>query len=794
MPTKEQCNLIFERIGYEPSVQQVAIHDSSARIRLVAGGERSGKSKSASADYTSRFWETPLLWLVAADYERTKAEFQYIQEHFDKLGILYEATKQVDPGELVVYSEGALVARVNTKSAKDPRKIAMEAPDGIVVCEASQIDYETYLRLRGRIAEKRGWMLLSGTFESSLGWYPELYNRWQVPNDEDGAAFSLPTWSNLAIYPGGRDDPEILSLERSCSKEWFLERYGGVPCPPSGRVFDEFSSMYHTGIGADYEFDPKGLVYLWVDPGYATAHVVEAIQVRGDHVWVIDEIYERNLVTSDIIKVAKQRPWWNRVVGGAIDVAGTQHQAMPAPAEVWNREAGVHLQSQRINIRDGVERMKTFLLINPITNKPLLHINAKCKGLISELGGCINPLTGQTAVYSWQIGKDGNVVGDVPADRNNHACFDSETEILTENGWVHFLDLPKEQKVATRNPQGFIEYQLPTDWLNLPYQGEMLVGRGGNFDFCVTPNHNLFVANQYSVSAYKQYKKSKRKEPQFNLVSADSLPYSSWLGRTGKWVGQDTDVVVTSRQHGAVLIKAIDFARYYGLWLAEGSKGKPNHKNRYVVHIDQKNRKAEVSEIVSALGLHVITHTNKNDVTRYTISCKGFYKYFASQGVSWEKRIPRELLNSTPAVLQALIEGYLVGDGAKDKKGYEYGASCNKALLGDFQEAAFKVGLASNVHDYSKYRTYPNNHGMFHISFFKRGGQDKQQITSLKKTQVSSEKYEGNVYCVTVPNGIIAVRRNGKVMWAGNCKALTYGLVNMFGYSSTQRRAKVKFF
>ncbi|MDP2905918.1 MAG: GDP-mannose 4,6-dehydratase [Candidatus Omnitrophota bacterium] len=31
------------------------------------------------------------------------------------------------------------------------------------------------------------------------------------------------------------------------------------------------------------------------------------------------------------------------------------------------------------------------------------------------------------------------------------------------------------------------------------------------------------------------------------------------------------------------------------------------------------------------------------------------------------------------------------------------------------------------------------------------------------------EKYDGYVYCVNVPNHIIYVRRNGKVLWCGNC-------------------------
>jgi hypothetical protein len=40
----------------------------------------------------------------------------------------------------------------------------------------------------------------------------------------------------------------------------------------------------------------------------------------------------------------------------------------------------------------------------------------------------------------------------------------------------------------------------------------------------------------------------------------------------------------------------------------------------------------------------------------------------------------------------------------------------------------------------------------------------------MKRGPIEPEKvkYQGKVYCVTVPNGIIYVRRNGKGVWTGN--------------------------
>jgi len=142
---------VFEIVGFDPTDEQSQILNSGKRFILVAGGEQAGKSMVASKFLLHKFLEDDspgLYWLVAADYERTRAEFEYLSEDFAKLGILAEVTKRVDPGRIVL-ADGT---RIETKSAKDPRTLAMRAPNGIVGCEASQLDLETFYRMRGRCA------------------------------------------------------------------------------------------------------------------------------------------------------------------------------------------------------------------------------------------------------------------------------------------------------------------------------------------------------------------------------------------------------------------------------------------------------------------------------------------------------------------------------------------------------------------------------------------------------------------------------------------------------------------
>ena len=414
--TPKLRDYLYEKVGFAPTDEQVAILESPYRFNLVAGGEQAGKSMVASKYLLGRFMETEepgLYWLVAADYERTRAEFEYLVQDFATLGILKQASKRVDPGYIVL-ADGT---RIETKSAKDPRTLAMRAPHGILGCEASQLDMETFFRLRGRCAPKRGWMFLSGTFEGSLGWYPQMYTAWAAGAAPEARAYSLPSWTNKYLYPGGREDPEIQRLKEVASDDFYMERIEGKPSPPKGLVFSEFRPDAHV---VDVEYVPDVPVHLWMDPGYAGGYAVEVVQVQGEQIQVIDEIYEVGLVTDEIIDIAKSRPWWPDVKFGVIDIAGNQHQAMAAPAEVWLEQAGLYLSSQKVKINEGTERLKGWLKIDPRTHAPRIVFSPKCIGIMSEFGMAPNPFDGQTRAYRWKTDREGNIVGDTPEDKYNH--------------------------------------------------------------------------------------------------------------------------------------------------------------------------------------------------------------------------------------------------------------------------------------------------------------------------------------------------------------------------------------
>jgi len=425
-------DILFEQIGWEPTERQGLILRSRKRQVLVSGGEQSGKSVCAAKYLLTRIPEKlgkTLYWLVAADYERTRAEYEYLVEDLGKVGLLVKATKRVDPGVIEFGPDGS---RIETKSASDPRTLAMRAPEGIVICEASQVDLTTYMKCLARTAPKRGWLFMSGTMEGSLGWFPGMVAAWRGGLG-DKQSFILPSTSNKHVYPGGEQDPEILRLKAESSDEFFMERIMGVPVPPRGLVFPEFRADLHA---QEVEYDYNQGVLLWIDPGYDGAYAVEVVQIVDGQVRIVDEVYERGLVTDDIITICEGKRWWKKVAGGAVDIAGYQHQAMPAVAEVWLERTGLRLNAEKVRIEEGTERLKSMLKWNPLLNQPRFVVNPKCAGLLSEFGVVPNPFDGQSHAYKWRTDRDGNIVGDTPDDKWNHAIKACIYGLVAELGYV----------------------------------------------------------------------------------------------------------------------------------------------------------------------------------------------------------------------------------------------------------------------------------------------------------------------------------------------------------------------
>lgn len=402
--------------GYSPTPAQGPVLFEDYILKLLAGGVRAGKSKTAAR---SMDWfmglEEGLIWIIGPRYAEANVEFDYMLAPYVEMGLIDVSSTPQDGPRFFKVKGGA---RVETRSATDPIKIASYAPDAILVVESGQTPYEIVSKAMERAVQKDAYILFSGTFEESLNWYATMYDELQVENNRyGGKSYSVPTWTNTIEFPGGRTDPKILRAERSMSPELFMERFGARPFRPSGLVFPEFDVKKHV---QDLKVDPNLPVELAIDPAYHT-YAVLFIQRAGEYVHVLDEVYAHSVITQEIIPLVKARPLWPYVKRGVIDQAARQRQANLSVHQVWHEMAGINLTTNYVTIQQGIDAVK-LRLMDGDDGSPRLLLSSNLsfdRSLDGRAGGIITEFQS----YRWprSLSNEHSNVSRTPTDRNNDA-------------------------------------------------------------------------------------------------------------------------------------------------------------------------------------------------------------------------------------------------------------------------------------------------------------------------------------------------------------------------------------
>ena len=352
-------------------------------------------------------------WFVGADFEDARRELDLFIEWAADLQVIDRKRSTISSHKdqqcvVRVFSPATLTLpaidfEVVSVSGYDPLKIGREEPDFIVGCEVSRWDVELWHRCQGRLIRNypRSWGFFSGSPETDQGWFPEVVAMGQGPNTQGIWSSVQPSWINGTKYPGGADNERISLIRAQNSVERFAARFEGRPTRTKDAVLPEFKNTLHI---YPVNYTPGFPVYVYIDPG-TEVYACEFVQIVGDEVHVLDEVYAHRLSQEQILQAVMTRESWKYVREGVIDVAGGQHHfSQGSPEEIWLRETGIRLRAEFRKIPDTVERLRSVMSVNPVTQRPRLLIHPKCKGIISELGGGPSPVQGHGM---WRVGPGG---------------------------------------------------------------------------------------------------------------------------------------------------------------------------------------------------------------------------------------------------------------------------------------------------------------------------------------------------------------------------------------------------
>jgi len=331
-------------------------------------------------------------------------------------------------------------------------------------------------------------------------------------------------------------------------------------------------------------------------------------------------------------------------------------------------------------------------------------------------------------------------------------CYDKDTEILTRQGWVRFPDLTDDMEIFTKDSQtNEAYYTKPSVVLKYPYNGEMLHFSGKRLDLMVTPEHDLWI--KLRTSGYSSNNRFRK---------AQDIPKTGALFDTSvDWYGDEHDYFTLPGKGGKPDIDIpmslwVEFLGYFlsegwtdtssGTWLSQNGIG-----DYWFV------MKSASERLAGLLGAELYESSRKDrPLLEWCIRDSRLHNYLS--GYTEPKILPDNIRFVKSKYLRTLIAAFSMGDGAYNRN-LLYNTSL--PLMNDFQEILLKLGYSTNLYPHGNTR---------HLEEYMLSWSTSSNV-SFRHKLPEKVSYSGYVYCATVPDHLLLVRRNGKAVWCGNSTA-----------------------
>jgi hypothetical protein len=342
-------------------------------------------------------------------------------------------------------------------------------------------------------------------------------------------------------------------------------------------------------------------------------------------------------------------------------------------------------------------------------------------------------------------------------------CYDKETEVYTNKGWMYFKDLKGDEEFLSFNPETkeieFVRAKNFVCWLNTK---EMIKFSHKHFDLLVTDKHNMVV--------YKRKMVNGKRKKFLEFVEAGKCNNAEFsIPRTAIWNGKDKDKIKIMNFE----FNTFDFCEFMGYWLSDGSVVK--RKYNYQIDIAQQENQQRIFDVIKRMGFKPYF------AKRYIGFTSEFGEYLIKFGKAQEKYIPKEIKELEKKYLWRFLKAFVSCDGhirpEKDFKGYksrpEYVFyTSSKKMADDIGEIILKCGYHPSFYlQKAKGKEVEFRNGKYLINndiWIIRLKRSKTAI--IKNMTIEKINYNDLVYCVELEKyNILWVRRNGKTCFSGNC-------------------------
>lgn len=371
--------------------------------------------------------------------------------------------------------------------------------------------------------------------------------------------------------------------------------------------------------------------------------------------------------------------------------------------------------------------------------------------------------------------------------KEKFGCYDEETEVLTKSGWKYFKDVIKTDLIATLDEDGeTLIYQQPTDIILYPYEGRMYQLQNRGVDLLVTPNHNLYVSKG---SYYNGSKNNEKRTYSYGFYTPDAFFNKDKRFKKGcSWIGEKPrDIFNISGYKYSNYMKInnctrnyqlddlnfniISFLQFLGFYVAEGhSNIKDGQGSEISISYNPVDEEELVCKLIKNLGFSI--RDSGKGQKRIGNKTLALWLKENCGHLALNKKVPDFIKELPPMYIEEFLKYLYIGDGHKTKTSNIL-TTISKQLSNDVQELLLKCGYSFRESSREPRITsgaIQGKHKIYEINWLKL---TEIEIDNSKSKKILSFKegwvdYSGNVYCLTVPNHLLYVRRNGKGVWCGN--------------------------
>ena len=340
-------------------------------------------------------------------------------------------------------------------------------------------------------------------------------------------------------------------------------------------------------------------------------------------------------------------------------------------------------------------------------------------------------------VRGYQLGNHGDIVakgmrGSVRSKENAFGksisghCFSDDTEILTKKGWIKGINLSLDDEVMTMNKKTRNAEWNKVDKLNIfDNYSELFHLKSKACDLLITDKHGLIAEDVNGNLQEFTAKEFSTIKNQFKFLNALSTT------NTGEY---DHDML-------RLIVQIVTDGSY-----DDGSI-------RW--HLKKERKIKSLVGLLEEMNIKFSLNLQTTGTTKIRISVKESKHLIKMLP---DKQLPDWFMSLSKECIDVILEEYSLTDGCVYSS-RRYQLSTSKKHNADLLQAlCVLIGYRCSIFNREK-DGYTTNYAL-NIT--------KTNKIWMKKEHISKVPYPGKVWCPTVKNGTLVVRRNGKVLITQN--------------------------